>query len=1027
MVTAELSTNVIKPSFKPNKKQQECIEQTEGPVMVLAGPGTGKTFTVTKRIKYMLEKGIAPESILCLTYSETAATEMKTKLVSEIGSIGSAVTIHTYHAFCNDIIKNNPSDFEMLDGLRVADDITKQTTMSEAIKEYKPTHYVTKWGDSEHFVNNLLSCVQEIKKSQITKEEYFYNLEHHALWQGTMDDLEAEKKFREENGKAMKTFMTKYEGHIKKMGKARETWDIYEIYDRMLKQQNCIDFDDMINMVLEAFDANETLLKRVSKQYKYFLVDEYQDTNPAQNNIVFKLAEGAGNENIFVVGDDDQIIFEFQGAKTDTLAKFLKRYPNTKVICLEENNRSTQSILDFSYDVISQDTTRLEFNPEFKSYGINKKLIAKNEKVCSKDRNLKLHSFADTTQERNFIVEEIENLIKQDDFPKTDDGEADLSSIAILTRNNAELDTYAELLRAKNIKYQMKVTRSIFDMKPSLLVYFYLKALYNNHYYSEKLFGLIGSEPFSFDAEDYSFLLSEYRKNGKDFVENIRTNLDHKWNNSEKVLNFIKTYDKLKELQSTENLRNLVFAICNETGILDYYVKSDVNRIDNILALKKIIEQAEIVSIYKKGAGLGDFIDYLDTALKREIPINIDKDEYVQNAIQLVTLHSSKGRQFDYVYMPNLTSGQWEKKRTINDVSLPIIDKDAFYDDDVAKKSENLRLLFVGITRAKYDLTLSYANADNSKPKEFTSYLADVIENSKLFDKYTHELTKEEYSMELFKSFQQKRYDYKGAFKDEIEKRLEKIMLSPSTLNAYLACPRKFFYTYVLSVPVHDDNWNNANYGTSIHNTLEKCARRILADGTYPTKEEFLQEFEEQFANEEFQTTEDREKFHDRGVERLSNYYHHFIETSTNRLYDVEEQFDSIPVENDFIKGKIDRIERNADGTFGLYDYKTGNPKSKSKIVDGGDYEHYLNQLRFYKLAFETKNKGSKVTDVGLIFVEECEKSFYTKLTDEDNEIIKEKILSTYKGMKNLDFEPCEDEKNCKYCSYQHLCKLNLF
>lgn len=1026
-MSTALSTEVKKVDFQPNEQQQKCIELLDGPVMVLAGPGTGKTFTVTKRIKYMLDHGVAPENILCLTYSETAATEMKTKLVSEVGSVGSAVTIHTYHAFCTDIIKNNPADFELLDGLTVADEITQQTTMSDAIKEYKPEFHVTKWGDSEHFVGDLLKSVQEIKKSQITKEQYFYNLEHHALWQGKMDELEAEKKDREENGKALKTFMTKYDGHVKKMGRAREAWDIYEIYDRMLKQRNCIDFDDMITMVLSVFESNEELLKRVSKQYKYFLVDEYQDTNPAQNNIVFKLAEGAGHENIFVVGDDDQIIYEFQGAKTDTLAKFLIRYPNTNVICLEENNRSTQTILDFSYSVISQDSTRLENNPKFQGFGINKKLVAKNEKVCANDRKIKLHSFDDVKQEYNYITEDIENLIQREDFPKTKEGEPDLSAVAILTRNNAELDNYAELLRGKNIKYQMKTTKSIFDMKPSLLVYFYLKALYNNHFYAEKLFGLIGAEPFSFDAEDYSYLLSEYRKNGKDFIENIRLNLEHEWNNKDKVMNFINTYEHLKELQSTENLRNLIFAICNETGILDYYVKSDVNKIDNILSLKKIIEQADIVCGYKKGAGLGDLIEYLDTAIERKISINIDKDEYVQNAVQLVTLHSSKGRQFDYVYMPNLVATQWEKKRTVNDISLPIIDESDFYDDDVAKKSENLRLLFVGITRAKYDLTLSYSNADNMKPKEFTSYLADIIDESDLFEVKHHDLTKEEYSMELFKSFLQKKYDYKGAFRDEIEKRLEKIMLSPSTLNSYLACPRKFFYTYVLSIPVRDDNWNNANYGTAIHNTLENSARKVLAGGNYPSRAEFLQEFEEQFAKEEFQTEEDRVYFHDRGIVRLSDYYGHFVETSANRLYDVEESFDSVPIEKEFIKGKIDRIERNADGTYGLYDYKTGSAKRKNQIVDGGDYENYLNQLRFYKLAYETKNKGAVVSSVGLIFVEEPDQSFYTEMTEEDNKIIKEKILNSYDGMKNLNFEPCNDEKSCQYCQYKHLCTLNLF
>ena len=220
------------------------------------------------------------------------------------------------------------------------------------------------------------------------------------------------------------------------MAKAKEAWDIYEKYDIKLKQKNFIDFNDMINMVLEVFDSNEDFLKKVSSKYQYFLVDEYQDTNYSQNSIVFKLAEGARSENIFVVGDDDQIIYEFQGAKTDTLEKFLIKYPQTKVICLNENNRSTQNILDFSYKIISQDKTRLEYNEDFSKYNISKVLIAKNPQITPLNKKIQFHSFADIKQENNFIVQEIEKIINSDNMPINKESKKDLSKIAILTREN---------------------------------------------------------------------------------------------------------------------------------------------------------------------------------------------------------------------------------------------------------------------------------------------------------------------------------------------------------------------------------------------------------------------------------------------------------------------------------------------------------------------------------------------------------------------------------------------------------------
>lgn len=1027
MVTAEAEKT--KRMIKPNKQQQKCIEKLDGPVMVLAGPGTGKTFTLIERIKYMLKQGIEPESILCLTYSEAAASEMKVRLVKEVGTIASVVSIHTYHAFCNEIIKNNPADFELMEGLALADDMQKQDIMAESIKECKPVAYVTQWGNAEYFITEHLKNVAEIKKSQITKEKYMYNLEHHPLWQGKMDELEEEKKDRETNGKAMKTFNQKYENHKRKIAKAREAWDIFEVYNRKLKEHNLIDFDDMILMVLNTLNSNEELLDRVSKKYKYFLVDEYQDTNYAQNNIVFKLAEGAGNKNIFVVGDDDQIIYEFQGAKTDTLEKFLKRYENdnVEVICLEENNRSTQTILDFSYKVISQDETRLEFNPEFKKYKINKKLTAKNPDVCAKDRKIKVNSFAEITQEQNYIVEDIEKLIKKTDFPKTEKGEPDLSTIAILTRQNSELESFADLLKSKNIKFQIKTTRSIFELKPSLLLYFYLKALFNHSYYSEQLFGLLGSEPFAFEAEDYSYLLSQNRLNHKDFVENIRLNKDHDWKDKEKVLGFLDTYDELKKLQAKENLKNLIVSVCNKTGLLKYYVESDVNKTDNILAIKKIIDLAGDVRRNNRGAGLGDFIKYIDMALERNIPLNIDKDEYTQNAVQLVTLHSSKGRQFDYVYMPNLVASNWERKNTRNNVSLPIIDEDKLVDDDVAKKSEQLRLLFVGLTRTKYDLTLSYANNILGRTQELTTYLSDVINSSPdLCETATYELTKDGYATELLKSFRQNNYDYEGAFKDELEKRVEKFILSPSSLNQYTACPRNFLYTYILRIPIYELDWDNANYGSSVHAALEHAEKTAMETGSYPTAEEMVEDFKKNLGEFEFEDADKRNEFLKRGAASLKKYYPHFIETSADRLFEVEATFDAIPIDGEIIKGKIDRIEKNSDGTFRLYDFKTGSSKPHKQISDGGNYENYLNQLRFYKLAFETVHEGSYVSQTGLLFPEAFEGNFYIKLTDEDNKIIKEKIMNAYREIKALNFKPCDDEKACEHCSYAHLCKLDV-
>ena len=1019
--------NNVRPVITPNEKQLKCINTIEGPVMVLAGPGTGKTYTIIQRIKHMLELGITPSSILCLTYSEAAANEMKSRLVKEIGTVASAVTVNTYHAFCNEIIKQYPNEFELLDGVGLVDEITKQSIMKEVLQEFKPEFYQTKWGDSLYFIPELLKSVDEIKSNQVTKEEYFKTLNTHPAWQGKMDDLQVEYQEREQKGKLGKTFLNSYESHIKKMGKAKELWTIYEMYDLKLKQKNFIDFNDMINMVLDVFDYNVEFLKKVSSKFKYFLVDEYQDTNYSQNKIVFKLAEGSNSENIFVVGDDDQIIYEFQGAKTDTLEKFLNLYPKTEVICLIENNRSTQNILDFSYSIISQDKSRLEFNSNFAEKNICKKLEAKNKKIEPLNQKVQIHSFADNKQENNFIIDNIEQIIKSDKLPLNKDNKKDLSKIAILTRENSELSNFASLLEARNIQYQIKESKSIFDIKSSLVIYFYLKALINHQYYSDKLFGLLLAEPFTFENEDYSYLLMQNRLNHNDLITNIKNSVEknYEWKNPYKVKLFIQTFDALCGLKSSLNIKDLIIEVINRTGILDFYIKNDINKSDNIYAIKKIVDEAQAFMYLNKGCWLGDFLDHLDTAFESNIPIVIDKEDYTQNAVQLVTLHGSKGREFEFVFMPNLIAKKWEDKRVNNGTSLPIDKNDKKVDEEQARYSEQLRLLFVGVTRAKYSLTMTYSNSIDARPQELTSYLSEPIKNEQLVETFNHTLEKDEYLNEVSHMLQKQPFDYSTAFTDELKARIEKFTISPSTLNSYLACPRAFLYSSVLDIPIYDKDNSNAHFGSAIHRTLQWCVNYAKENCRYPDKAQVLSSFEKNLENEKFDSQEQRTTYMKRGMKCIDKYYKQMLETPYDRILATEYSFNFVPFEDNFLKGFIDRIEKNDDGTVEVYDYKTGSAKSKSQIADGKDYENYLNQLKFYKYAYELQNPNKKVSRAGLIFVEEPDSNFYSDLTEDDNKNIKEKIEFAYKNINELNFNPPkQDERKCDYCDFKHLCKL---
>lgn len=1018
----------MKNIIKPNSKQQQAIDILNGQVMLLAGPGTGKTFTVIHRIEKMLADGVEPSSILCLTFSDAAASEMRQRLIKKMGVVASAVDIYTYHSFCNDLIKTYPDKFEMTSGVKLITDAEKISIMKECIDDANLEFFVPSRADRYFFTKNFISYVEKLKTQRVSKDEYMACIDTNPMLMPRYKELESEIYEREQAGNTKnKTRYNELEKIKTNIEKAKELWTLFELYSTKMINKNLIDFSDMINLVLTSFEEDSQFLSEVSNKYKYFLVDEYQDTNDLQNQIIFNLLDGNDEKNIFVVGDDDQIIYGFQGAKSDNIENFLTKYPNTTVICLEENNRSTQTILDFSNLIVNQDENRLENNLYFKEkYNISKKLTAKNPKIIVKDKKIKRIQFGEILQEFNYIVDDIKTLIESDFAPKTDEDKIDYSQIAIISKKRAELQTFAELLKSKNIPFQIDEGKSIFAIRSTILIYFYIKAMNNYLTSSDKLFGLLLSEPFKIDQHDYNKILEEKRlwkkDESSDFITLMR-NLNG-WKNPEKITKFLETFDYLQDYASSNNLRNTVVEIINRTGLLTYFYKSGKNRSENLAGIRKIISEATDFQNSDSTKNLSDFVKYLDDCFENEIDINLDKDSVVQNAVQLMTYHGSKGREFEYVYLPNLISSNWEDFRMPGEYKLiteDVPDKDAA---QAKKDSELLKLLFVGITRAKHTLTISFADSNNGKAQQITKYLEPTANYD--FDSEQFECSADDLTTEFYRSVSSDVFDNQKAFKNEIEERVKSVVLSPSRLNDYLSCPRKFFYVKVLGIDVEEADWDGANFGTLIHSLLERAVK-VAKESAYPTLEEILEKFRLGMDGMKFSSEAKKEKYFKQGQKLLTNYYPYFSQIPISRITDIEFSFYGVDVDGDFITGKIDRIEKNSDGTFELYDYKTGNYSSEKKIAPNEEKQNYFNQLCFYKYAYE-KLTGNKVSKVGIIYVENHEKSVDKYLTDDDMKYIETLIKDTYQNIKALKFNPIKEDKQgvCKNCVYKQLCKLDL-
>lgn len=1018
-----MTTTELKRVIKPNEKQQEAIATLKGQVMLLAGPGTGKTFTVINRIEKMLDEGIKPSSILCLTFSDAATNEMRQRLIKTMGVLGTQVDVYTYHSFCNEIIKEYPEQFSLSAGVSLIDDTQKLELIKQTIDEVNPQYFIPNRGNKYQLAKNFIDHIAHLKSLRISKEDYLKCIDTNPTLLQRINELESEIYEREQNGKTQnKTRRDEIEKIKLNIEKAKELWTIYETYSRLMLDNNLIDFSDMISFVLDAFEEDSVFLKEVSNKYSYFLVDEYQDTNKLQNEIIFNLTDANDEQNLFVVGDDDQTIYGFQGANTDNIENFLTKYPNTKLICLEENNRSTQSILDFSYKVISQDKLRLENNTNFsKKYSISKKLTAKNPKITKKNKKISYLHFGDTLQEFNSITENIQTLIDSENCPKNDLGEKLYSEIAIICKKRQELGTLAELLKGKNIPCQIDEGKSIFNIRSTIFIYFYMKVLCNQDLSKDKFYSLFLDEPFAIDLEDYNTVLKTISFDDN-FLEVLKT--DKSWKNPEKIQNFIKIYDELKEYAQTNTLRNVVIEIINRTGILATFYKHFQNRTENITGIKKIIDIATNFENTGNARTLAEFIQYLTDCLDNDIDLCIDKTSK-QNAVQLTTYHGSKGREFEIVYLPNLTKSNWENFRMAGEykyITNEVLSKE---EAEEKKNSELLKLLFVGITRAKHSLTISFADQNEGKAQQPTKFISELTDQD--FDYQQIECDEETFTKEIFRSISRDVFNHQKAFDDYIQTRIEGLKLSPSRLNDYLSCPRKFFYSKILEINVEEANTDSANFGTEIHHLLEISARNAMTTGNYFTLEEAKNQFNKDIETIRFSKPEVKENFIRLGNNAIDLYYPHFIEIPASRLDNIEFSFDGIDIDGNLLTGKIDRIEKNKDGTYELYDYKTGVGSPATQIEIGGNKENYFNQLCFYQYAFE-KLTGKKVSQVGIIYIE-TNKTIYKTLCDEDMTYIEDKIKSTLQNIKARKFNPIkEDNKNgpCKFCPYKFMCRLDL-
>ena len=1056
---------------EPNKNQKECIYNTlTGKYLVLAGPGTGKTFTVTRKIKYMIEQQkVDPSKILCLTFSNTASREMKTKICSNIEG-DYELDIFTYHEFCLNIIEEHPEAFN-ISNLKVITDSVKRNLIKECIDKINPKAYNNEKNNPYQYTKDILDGIEEIKKNRLNKEQFFNNLEENPAWKKHLDEL-----IKLQNDKKTKTRADEIKALSKKIAQMEELWEFYELYNKKMKDTDYIDFHDMINAVLEKFEDKESsLIEEIAKKYEYILVDEYQDTNKAQNDIVFNLAKYC--KNVFVVGDDDQIIYTFQGANLNTIENYLNNFPDVKVICLTENNRSTQNILDVSQNLAelqndfckfmaykarskkekefyesNQIDLRICSKEKFKSLNIVKSLISpKTSPVYDKKKAVEYYGFDNIQDERDYIVATIKNLVNSPDCPEK------LSEIAILTRSNDEIKTFETYLKANNIPTEITGGKNIFDITAVNVFITYLQFLVNPELYSDKLLSYLLSKPFHIDARDYKTLCN-FKSHHRTLLDNINNliekgidesslksklkellkadsntltddikellnNKNHTLYDREKLTDFIETYNYLKDYTVSEFYTNSLLEIGSKTGLFDFYLNQDINKLENIKGIKKLLDEADSFFATHKNTEdtFSMFVEYLTTMIDSGIKILLDKEEKPLNAIQLTTYHSSKGREFEYVFMPTLTSNKWESSQGNSD-KIPLPSNGLTYDEIQEQQNQNkfldnIKLLYVGMTRAKHTLVLSGIE-NGTRTGKLSWFISKILDNLK--DRSDLILSPEKTEVKGLSDIKPD-YDYKKQFEEFIKSRFQK-SYSPSSLNTYRRCPRAYFYNYILNIKSDSGNKDNLAYGLAVHKAFQYIIEYTMENKKYPTKDESYNVFEKAIDRIPCQYPD---KLKLSGKEQIfDKYFDKFTGIiSANNLDSKAELALNYTIDGINFNGSIDRIDKNTDGTYSIYDYKTGT--DESGITKSGVHSDYYYQIAFYKYLFKKQFNINKNVSTCFLYPLIEEPHVYKDISDDECEEIAKEYIELVKNIEDMEFEKPAKCPNERFCNYKCFCKVN--
>lgn len=958
------------------ESQNKAVTFKNGPVLVVAGAGTGKTTVITRRIAYLIEQKLAkPEEILALTFTDKAALEMEER-VDELVPYGFVDTwISTFHAFGDRVIRDHAIELDLPVDFRVLSEPEQLMFFRQHIFEFSLKH-LRPLNSPYRYAQSLLKYFSKIKDEDIQASEYL----HYA---------EAEIK-KAKDGEAKETAEVQLE--IAKC---------FDEYNGLLHQNGYIDFGDQITLLLKLFRDKPQILKKYQESFKYILVDEFQDTNYAQNELIKLLAPQ--KSNLMVVGDDDQSIYRFRGAALSNILDFIKNWPKAAQIVLKENYRSGKNILDKSYDLITQNNpARLEITNK-----INKKLEPAGENA--KAPGVVEFNFSHTlSAEADLVADKIKKEIA---------GGTKTAQIAILVRRNSDVEPFEKSLNAKGIANKVAGSSGLYARPEIITLISFVKVL-ANPLDNLAQFHLVTSDIYKLPVAEAVYLNGLARRNPGSLEDIYREALGIgvRAGVSKEGLAILEVYlsdlDSFREKSKELTAGQLVYQFLIETGYLKKLLtdaKKDAEEEAKIQNISQFFERIKGFDLVSTDKSIHNFYDNLDQLLEAgENPSTAEIDPDLP-AVNIITVHKAKGLEFETVFLVNLSNECFPTRRQSEQLSLPAELMHENLSEENTHLEEERRLFYVAMTRAKKKLYLSASEDHGGKKKyKISQFVIEALgQNFEIDEKYKLS------ALEKIAAFSAEPETAKlmaGFYQEG-----KTLVLNPHQIDDYLSCPLKFKYVHVYKIPLMKNH--AIIYGSAIHVAVQYYFESKKRDKKI-TAADLLKVFENSWSKEGFYTRKHEEERFRAGRETLNRFFNE-SEKNPDLPEKVEEPFSFVLGGDDKrikINGRYDAVYNRA-GKTEIRDFKTANVKTQAE-ADRRVAEN--NQVAIYALSWR-ENTGVIPEKVSLHFVDS---GLVGSVAKNDKQLDKtaETINTVSEGIRAADFSARPGHGECDRCAFSGIC-----